>query len=361
MKRRGMTILMEMLHGIGDTVCALPALALLRQNYPDARIDVLVKFATCRDIVVSSHIPVDKIIVLNVYDSLLKDIQVVHRLRSVHYDYMIFNCATPVRKAKLFARLIQPAKWLGMQTEGYFLDTIKEEKHFVDLNMLALRSLCDISKADRFPRLYCEQRDCEKILSICRDDKQYHPKRKNVGVCIGNADPSYRHRLLHLGRVYTRGWGIDNITKLLMQLSMLDVNIFLIGGRQEEQLMGYILHHLRDNIGINFVGKTSIKESIALVSICDLVIGVDTGMQHVAAAVGTKTLSIFGPTNPGTHGSFSRQAYFIQADTLCQNCYGTPRYVNCGNRICLSMITADMVCAKAMDILQSGQEEEAMK
>lgn len=357
MKKGEISILVEMLHGIGDTVCALPALSLLRQNYPDARIDVLVKFSTCRDIVESSHIYVNEIIVLNVYDSFSRDVRVIKQLRKAHYDYMVLNCATPVRKARLFVKLIHPKKWFGIQQKGYFLDNSTEEKHFVNLNLEAIDSLCNVSGVNIYPKLYCENSDYNKVSSICLSSGQYHKARKTIGICIGNADPSYRYRFLRVGRVYTRGWGIDNIMKLLLKLSAFDLNILLIGGKQEKPLLEYIRKNTKEHLGIDFVGKTSIKESIALVSSCDLVIGVDTGMQHVAAAVGTKTLSIFGPTNPETHGPLSRQSYFIQSGTPCQNCYGTSKYVTCKDRTCLNAITTDMVINKACDILKIKKKE----
>lgn len=352
MKKSGLSILVEMLHGIGDTVCALPALALLRRNYPKARIDVMVKFSSCRDIVKSSHIDINEIIVLDVYKSLSHDIHVLKRLRNVHYDYMVINCATPVKKAKLFTRLIKPREWFGIQKKGYFLDTVKEDKHFVDLNIEAISLICSSLGSDIYPHLYREVEDYNRILSVCLKNNQYHKNKKTVGICIGNADPSYRYRFFRIGRVYTRGWGIDNITKLLAQLDTLGINILLIGGKQEEPLLAYIRQNLGRHIGVNFVGKTSIKESIAVASVCDLVIGVDTGMQHVAAAVGTKTLSIFGPTDPKTHGPLSRQSYFIQSNTACRNCYGTSKYVSCKDRKCLNTITVNMVIDKVRDILE---------
>ena len=99
------------------------------------------------------------------------------------------------------------------------------------------------------------------------------------------------------------------------------------------------------------MGDTSINESIAAASLCKLLVGVDTGMQHIAAAVGTKTISIFGPTNPKMSGAYADNAEFIEADVDCKYCYGTKRYVNCDDRKCLKNITVNFVLNKIRELV----------
>ena len=94
------------------------------------------------------------------------------------------------------------------------------------------------------------------------------------------------------------------------------------------------------------VNKTNLQESMALVTLCDVAVGVDTGMMHIADALGVKTVSIFGPTNPKTHGAYSDQASFVEADLPCKYCYGTKNYVECKDRECLK-------CINVMDVLRA--------
>ena len=76
----------------------------------------------------------------------------------------------------------------------------------------------------------------------------------------------------------------------------------------------------------------------------------DTGMQHIADAVKTKTVSLFGPTNPLTHGAYSDKAVFIEADCKCEYkyCYGTNMYWQCKDRKCLNDISAEHVINKML-------------
>lgn len=49
---------------------------------------------------------------------------------------------------------------------------------------------------------------------------------------------------------------------------------------------------------VNLVGKLSLQQTVALIEQCDLVIGIDSGMVHIAGAVGTPCVGIFGPVDP---------------------------------------------------------------
>lgn len=124
----------------------------------------------------------------------------------------------------------------------------------------------------------------------------------------------------------------------------------LFGGQDEIKELEHLSNILGHQNLYDFVGKTDIKESIILAAQCDLLIGVDTGMQHIADAVKTKTVSLFGPTNPLTHGAYSDKAVFIEADCKCEYkyCYGTNMYWQCKDRKCLNDISAEHVINKML-------------
>ena len=342
-----MKILIEALHGLGDTVCMLPAIELVRKTYPEAFITVLVKFSAAADIINRSEIPVNQIICLDIYKNFKRSFQVIRQLRGMHFDYGISSAVTPVRKAKIFMKMIAPKKHVGLQTQGVFFDTLNEKYHFVEANLMAVSAICPLPDHKVFPKLYLDE---DSLSSIKNKIGESNLKRLVVGICIGDADYSLKNRFLRTGKVYTRSWGIANMALLINRLRNTSANnpftIVLIGGRSENRLLPYLRDHhaLGKNI-CNLVGQTSIKESIALAYLCDVVVGVDTGMQHIASAVGTKTVSIFGPTNPDTHGPYSDAAEFLVGNKICEHqfCYGTKYYVNCPyHRKCLSAITVEM-------------------
>ena len=88
----------------------------------------------------------------------------------------------------------------------------------------------------------------------------------------------------------------------------------------------------------NLCGRTSIAESFALLEKCDLLVANDTGPVHMAAAVGTRCLVLFGPTRPDWTGPYGEGHRIIMRDLPCQPClkHHCPR----GDHACLESITA---------------------
>jgi ADP-heptose:LPS heptosyltransferase len=71
----------------------------------------------------------------------------------------------------------------------------------------------------------------------------------------------------------------------------------------------------------------------ALLARCRLAVGVDTGLLHIAAAVGTRYVGLFGPTNPHVTGPYDRSlgtalvAPFPKSDT-CAGCWRQFKYID---------------------------------
>ncbi len=73
--------------------------------------------------------------------------------------------------------------------------------------------------------------------------------------------------------------------------------------------------------GINLAGKLSLRQSMALYKLMQLAICVDSGPSHLAAAVGTPTLAIFGPTDPERWRPFGPQhAAIFDSSLSCRPC-----------------------------------------
>ena len=336
-----MKILVEILHGLGDTVCTLPMLDRLRKKYPRAYIMVLTKSAAGKEIIEASHIAIDEILVWDIYKDIKRSLSLFAKLRHMRFDYGISSSITPVRKARFFMKAIHPKQWIGWQTKGQCFDLLGDRMHFVEANFLAVEEICKLPTGKIYPKLYADSACIQRLA------KEISPRegRPIVGVCIGDADYSLKNRFLRTGKVYTRSWGIAHMIELIDRLTKSGAEVVLFGGKAEIPLRDKVQESFGQRSGIHdFVGKTNIAESIALASLCDVVFGVDTGMQHIAAAVGTATVSVFGPTNPKTHGAYSEKAHFLTAPSACalQYCYGTKHYVECPHqRRCLQEISVE--------------------
>jgi ADP-heptose:LPS heptosyltransferase len=254
---------------------------------------------------------------------------------------------TPEMKGKFLFKIINVPHCIGeqyMKLDFLYLDN---KKHFVDRYLDLVKNICKKINQKQ-PRLYASVQETNSVLNKMSN------KKKKIIVNIGRADKNY-----YKGKyVFTRNWKKEYMVNLVEKLSTLNYDICLLGGKLEMCLLSDYKDILKKNNVISFVNKTTIGESIALINNSILSVGVDTGMQHVADALGVSTLSIFGPTNPKTHGAYSNKAYFIQCKKRmqCQYCFGTDAYYTCDDRKCLNLIDPDLVFDKVNAILMKLEE-----
>jgi heptosyltransferase II len=93
-----------------------------------------------------------------------------------------------------------------------------------------------------------------------------------------------------------------------------------------------------------------LAESSAILSIADLMVSNDTGPAHISAALGTKTMVIFGPTNPKT--TFPIGSEIIRKEVDCSPCMLRDCPID---HRCLTRISADEIFEKCRSILKSDQ------
>lgn len=131
---------------------------------------------------------------------------------------------------------------------------------------------------------------------------------KTVALCPGSTNSRAKR------------WHAESYAKLTDLISEnLNANVILIGASDEIEVSKQILS-LTESTPILLVGKTSLAESAAVLSVADLLVTNDTGPAHIAPAVGTKTIVIFGPTVPATTRPFSDLAQIVSNPPACAPC-----------------------------------------
>ena len=115
---------------------------------------------------------------------------------------------------------------------------------------------------------------------------------------------------------------------------------------------------------INLGGQTTLTQLAAVLARCQLLVGADSGVLHVASAVGTPTVALFGPTN---HRAWApalppEKLTIIRSGIVCSPCaytqqgLGTP--AGCLKRTCMVLISVDSVFKAAASALANGKEPD---
>jgi len=142
-------------------------------------------------------------------------------------------------------------------------------------------------------------------------------------------------------------WGAEKYAKLndLLQ-DKANMNVILVGSKNELDIAMQVYNQSSlKPVVLN--GKVSLAQTIAILSEIDLLISNDMGLAHVAPAVGTKTLVIFGPTNEKATQPIGSE--IIRKQVECAPCM--LRKCPIDHR-CMKLIPSEEVFIKALKMLE---------
>lgn len=253
----------------------------------------------------------------------------VRTLREREYDLIID--LQGLMKSALVARLARGRRRIGpsFHREGahvFYTEVAgprNKERHAVDEVLDVVRHLGLEVHAPAFPVVF--------------------PKKTLV-------ERSPRVALVPCSRWVTKNWPAERFAELGFELrKRAGATIFLVGGKADVDTCRRIESRLSRDV-VNTAGTTSLADMGSLLQEMDLVITVDSGPMHVAAAVGRPVLALFGATDPkrtGPHGSQHR--IIVSPSAACRPCFSG----NCreGKMSCLLDITSAEVAEAALDML----------
>ena len=339
-----MNILIVKLSAIGDVIHTLPSLAALRRFYPDAHITWVVEEAAA-DLVIN-HPYLDDVLISR-RKSWIKDIKAgkfqstwremrsfLTQLRSRRYDLVMdFH---GLFKSSVMVFLSGGKRKLGydswQELSGLFLnEKIPEDitKHAVDRYLDFLRYLGATTN------------NVEFILPLTDDSKirayrlldQYHLSDKEY---IAINPIAYWETKLWDNEKFA------NLADLIKEKLKLDV---IFTGSNEADAAG-ILSRMKKE-GKNLGGKTSLLTLAEIYKSAVAVITTDSGPMHLAAAVGTPVIALFGPTDPARTGPYGQGHTVIRANLPCSPCL----LKKCPTKKCMEEITPEQVYAAAARIV----------
>jgi lipopolysaccharide heptosyltransferase II len=120
----------------------------------------------------------------------------------------------------------------------------------------------------------------------------------------------------------SKGWLFEGYLDLIRHiLSNQELQVVLLGDGSQAELAKDLCESLNETGLINLVGKTSLVELTALLEAAVAGIGPDSGPGHLAAAVGTPFVSIFGPTSPKRTAPYGYEDLVVTAAVSCAPCY----------------------------------------
>jgi len=318
------SILLIQLGDIGDVVLTIPTIRALKENYPSAEIFVLLrKFA----IELLEGCPwVDGVISLN------KEKRKFREKMAYQKDFLLglrrkrFELAIDLRAGTRGAFLsyisgarLRVGRYRGdgkLWRNRLFTHLIKPENElhqYSALHSLNILAPFKLKIKNIFPELNVTKQRERSAADILRKEKVTFDRQ------IIALHPFSRWRY--------KEWPIRNYIKLINYIgSKYRVTILITGSVDERNRASKIAKGSKIDVH-NLAGKTSLGELAAILKRCSLLIGIDSASMHIAAAVCTPTVTIFGPSSPVNWAPQGKHHSIIYKDLPCVPC----RQKGCNN------------------------------
>jgi heptosyltransferase-2 len=316
-------------------VLATASLQCIRRSFPNASISVLAKPWVTPILTHNPHI--DEIIE---YDGDGKHKGAVGILRlSRHLRSREFQAAILLQRAfeaALIAFLARIPARMGYTTDARgLLLTHKAKARKEEFNIPRLEH--DLKLLEGFG-LKVDKK--ELLVPIGRDQKDTALKHiRDLG--IQTEEPIVGFSPGAVGSLLKR-WYPERFAELAVRVrEAYQAKVLLFGASAEKELGDEICRRASVPGVVNLAGQTSLHDAISLIGLCGLFVTNDSGLMHVAAALGIPLVAIFGPTEPRRTAPWSTKHVLVQDEDV--DCYGCKMRDCKHEHKCMDLITVERV------------------
>ncbi|MBI5740232.1 MAG: glycosyltransferase family 9 protein [Nitrospirae bacterium] len=353
-KRRGeirpgevMNILIIRTAYIGDVIMTLPVLKPLRERFPNARITFLTGIKSAE--VISNNPYVDEVLTYDAFwfygkkgkKVMPEYLHFLKHLRAKMYD-LVIEARADIRDILM---LVYPSRSrykvsYNVGGGGYLLThtvPYRELKHKVEYHL------------DMARYLGCNDGPVEWSIYLTPVEE------KKAGDILGKLGvPSDRPLVaMHPGaRLQLKCWsakGFAVVADRLIEES--GANIIFTGSPDEVDLVKRIEKIMR-NRPVVLAGETTIREMASILKKCDLFICNDSSPLHIASAMKTPTVAIFGPSKSRETGPYGNTHRVVEKDFPCRYDCDESTCRHTMHNECMTAIGPDDVINAAMEIMQ---------
>ena len=323
---------------VGDVVHALPVLVKLRQRYPEAQIDWLIR-PEIADLV-RFHPALSNVVLFDRrrlakfgrnWSATFGLFRLLNQIRRERYD-LVVDLHGQLRSA-LFTLASRAPYRVGFERtrEGAWVSYSHRiplptmEAHAAD-RYLWLGQVLDFDAANPDFTIYSSDEAAESVTRLLAE-------RRQLGRPLAVLVP---------GTVWeTKHWRIEGFAEVARQLLARGYAVALAGSPKDRPRCRQVALAAPGVCDVS--GQTTLAEMIALVRHSALCVTNDSGSMHIAVALDKPVVSVFGPTNPLRTGPYGRPQAVVQADVECSPCY-LRKLSRCPHdHLCMQQVSPEMV------------------
>lgn len=287
---RNLKILIVRLDRIGDVILSLPSIAAIRGRFPNAEISVMTRPST-RDLL-EGHPTIDEVIPYYYekggrHSSIIGNVRFIREIQIRQFDLAFI--LHPSTRAVMVPFMAGIPYRIGFDSTLPFLLTKKVPDRRFEGQKHESEYTLDIVRAFGIPEI-----PPAPFLEVKPDDEfRANEIFRQFGIADGE-----RVVALHPGAsCASKRWPVERFAELGASLSA-GRRVAIVGG-QEEKKLGKILKDAIGSAAVDLTGELSLKELASFLKRCEVLVTNDSGPAHIAAAVGVKTVTIFGRNREG--------------------------------------------------------------
>lgn len=338
------SILVMTTTAIGDTVMSTPAIRAVRRNFPKARVTALVSVAARE--VLSGNACVDAFIKypgrINL-GYLLKLPGFLKELRAGSFDLVIALHSNDPDAGPI--AYMTKAPWrIGPAESGFaflFTNPVRMKApgtHFVDARLKNLSAL-GIAPHGRHMDFFLDEEDLLEARAFLSD----------------NGVKGERLITLHpFGSKRNKWWPLEHTGTFSALAKVAGFTTVVLGGPREAKAAEASALPAG---AVSAAGRLSLRGSAALISLSDAVVTTDSGLMHLAQALRTPTIALFGPDDPEVSGPVNNESVVMTAALPCAPC----RSKACAlpQNDCMRGILPEEVLQRVLDSIRTGRQKTA--
>lgn len=302
-------ILVSIWPGLGDILFITPTLRILKKKYPKSFVTVVSLWGGPGKSLLELNPYIDELI----FSKTPHFLKLIKKFSKEKYDYGL--------------ELSFPVKWF------FYLSKVKVKISFAKGFLWWLFPYRNKKNSDLHA---CEQYllATDKIDGkITRDDKGYELFLSEDDIKF--ADNIYKDIdcstiiVIHPGARCNKNkrWDIKNIIEVLKRLTENKKTFIITIGGNEDCENGRIIKKSIGNKNLNLIGKTSLRQTAAIIKKADLFIGHDSGPTHIAS-VFSPVVAIFASSNPKNFRPYIDKAIVVKPKKKCAPCFHFPGYMH---------------------------------
>lgn len=341
----------------------LPTIRAVSENLPDSEITVLVRNKPVKELLDLAKLPGNVSVeypqlnswrfkqTFNPLGNLLRlnllNFWTFHKIRKIKPDVSVAMTKMNPRLTPLMLKIsgskITIGERLGWGQYLYYNSMRTDlSKHRVIRNLSLLKALSISATEQPDINLYPLQKDIKYTAQIINKENNGKYIKMAVAPCVT------------LGQKW-RLWPENHWAGLFDSLSEhFNIKFFLLGGlsKEDRQITSKIIKKVKNKNSVSsLAGKLSIKQTAAFISLMDYICGIDCGLLHIAASVGTEIIAIWAATQTD-HYPFTDKKHIIQLPCKCRGNYPKSIKKSCRETPeCLYNFTAKKAFADISNIL----------